>query len=92
MITNSIKQDYKYPTDMKTIMYTNSKQQAMGSITNAMESVIRTSPNQGDVIARTGEDGIQYKVSQCMPLHMITWETMKTTVETEEASILSYQT
>ena len=47
---------------MKTIIYINSKQQAMGSITNVMESVIRTSPNQGDVIAMTGDNGIQYIV------------------------------
>jgi hypothetical protein len=47
---------------MKTIIYINSKQQAMGSITNVMESVIRTSPNQGDVIAMTGDNGIQFVV------------------------------
>jgi hypothetical protein len=47
---------------MKTTIYTNSKQQAIESITNAMESVIRTSPNQGDVIGMTGDNGIQYKV------------------------------
>jgi hypothetical protein len=47
---------------MKTIINANLKQQAMWSITNAMESVIRTSPNQGDVIVMTGDNGIQYKV------------------------------
>ena len=47
---------------MQTIVYTNSKQQAVGSISAAMESVLENSPNDGDVIPLTGDDGLQFKV------------------------------
>ncbi len=55
-VTSSSKQDYKHPTDMQTIMYTNSKQQAVGSISAAMESVLENSSNDREVIPLTGED------------------------------------
>jgi hypothetical protein len=59
-VTSSSKQDYK--TDMQTIVYTNSKQQAVGSISSAMEYVLENSPNNGEVIPLTGDDGLQFKV------------------------------
>ena len=49
-VTSSSKQDYKHSTDMQTIVYTNSKQQAVGSISAAIESVLENSPNDGEVI------------------------------------------
>ncbi len=39
-ITRSVSQDYKYETDMKAIIYTKLKQQVMGGIMSAMESVM----------------------------------------------------
>ncbi len=53
--------DYKYKTDMKAIIYTNSKQQALGGIMSAMELVIDRSPNNEEVIPLTGNDGLQFK-------------------------------
>jgi hypothetical protein len=62
-ITRSVSLDYKYETDMKAIVYTNLKQQALGGITSAMESVINCSPNNGEIIPLiTGDDGLQFKV------------------------------
>ena len=64
-VTSSSKEDYKYKTDMQcmqTIVYSNSKQQAVGSISAAMESVLEKSPNDGEVIPLTGDDGLQFKV------------------------------
>ena len=61
-VTSSSKEDYKYETDMQTIVYSNSKQQAVGFISAAMESVLETSPNDGEVIPLTGDDGLQFKV------------------------------
>ena len=61
-VTSSSKEDYKYETDMQTIVYSNSKQQAVGSISAAMESVLEKSPNDGEVIPLTGDDGLQFKV------------------------------
>ena len=61
-VTSSAKQDYKHPTDMQTIVYTNSKQQAVGSISAAMESVLENSSNDREVIPLTGEDELQFKV------------------------------
>ena len=55
-VTSSSKEDYKYETDMQTNVYSNSKQQAVGSISAAMESVLEKSPNDGEVIPLTGED------------------------------------
>jgi hypothetical protein len=61
-ITNSVTQDCKYEMVMKPIIYTNSKKQAMEATTAAMESVLEKSPNTGDVISLTGDNGIQMKV------------------------------
>ena len=61
-VTSSSKEDYKYETDMQTIVYSNSKQQAVGFISAAMESVLEKSPNDGEVIPLTGDDGLQFKV------------------------------
>ena len=61
-VTSSSKQDYKHPTDMQTIVCTNSKQQAIGSISAAMESVLENSPNDGEVIPLTRDDGLQFQV------------------------------
>ncbi len=44
------------------IIYTNSKKQAMGATTAAMESVLEKSQNPGEVMSLTGEDRIQMKV------------------------------
>jgi len=49
-VISSSKQDCQHPTDMQTIVYTKSKQQAVGSISAAMESVLENSPNDGEVI------------------------------------------
>ena len=59
--TTSVTQDYKNPTDLKTIIYTNSKQQDMWTNTNAIESAQVQSPNSGKVMPMTGEDGLQFK-------------------------------
>jgi hypothetical protein len=61
-ITNSVTQDYKFQMDMKTIVYSNSKKQAMVSIAAAMETVLERSPNTGKMIPMTGDDGLQFKV------------------------------
>ncbi len=61
-ITSCVTQDYKYETDTKTIIYTNSKKQAMGATMAAMESILEHSPNTGDIMLLTGDDGIQMKV------------------------------
>ena len=61
-VTSSSKEDYKYKTDMQTIVYSNSKQQAVGTISAAMESVLEQSPNDREVIPLTGDDGLQFKV------------------------------
>jgi hypothetical protein len=58
-ITQTVVQDYKYPTQMKTIIYTNLKKHA---IANAMENVIQQSRNFGEVIPLTRDDGLQFKV------------------------------
>ena len=47
---------------MQTIVYTNSKQQAVSSISSAMKSVLENSPNDGEVSPLTGYDGLQFKV------------------------------
>ncbi len=61
-IPQSLVQDYKFPMQIKTIIYANSKKQALGTITNAMENVIQQSPNFSEVIPLTGDDGLQFKV------------------------------
>jgi hypothetical protein len=61
-VTNSVTHDYKYEMDMKTIIYTNSKKQAMGATTAATESVLEHHPNTGDIMLLTGDDRIQMKV------------------------------
>jgi hypothetical protein len=48
--------------DMQTIVYSNSKQQAVCTISAAMESVLEQSPNDGEVIPLTSDDGLQFKV------------------------------
>jgi hypothetical protein len=42
-------------------VYSNSKQQAVCSISAAMEFVLEKSPNDGKVIPLTGDDGLQFK-------------------------------
>ncbi len=65
--------DYEFPTSMKTIVYTNSKMAAMGSLTKACESVLEKSvlswerqgyrvTNPLRVNSFTGDDGLQQKV------------------------------
>jgi len=61
-ISSSVSQDLKDPTDLKVIVYTNSKQQALGSITDSMEGVLEKRKINGEVIPMTGDDGIQFKV------------------------------
>jgi hypothetical protein len=39
-ITRSVKEDYQYATDLKTIIYTNSKRSALGPISDAMEGML----------------------------------------------------
>jgi hypothetical protein len=60
-IMQSVMQDYTYPMQMKTIIYTNSKKQAIVAIKNAMENVIQQSHDSGEVIPLTGDDSIQFK-------------------------------
>ncbi len=55
-------QDYTFSTQTKTIIYTNSKKQALGVIANAMETVIQQSPNSGEVIPLAGDNGLHFKV------------------------------
>jgi hypothetical protein len=58
-ITRSVKEDYKYATDLKTIIYTNSKLSALGLILDAMEGVLEAlSENASEVIPMTSDDGI----------------------------------
>jgi hypothetical protein len=61
-IMQTVVQDNKYPMQMKTIIYTNLKKQAIGAITNAMENAIRQSTNSGEVIPLTGDNGLLFKV------------------------------
>jgi hypothetical protein len=61
-ISNSVTQDYKHPTDFKTIVYTNSKQQAQGTLTDSMQAIIANSTNTREVIPKTGNNGLQFKV------------------------------
>ena len=61
-VTSSSKKDYKYETDMHTIEYSNSKEQAVGTISAAMESMLEQSPNYREVIPLTGNNGLQFKV------------------------------
>jgi len=61
-VTSSSKEDYKYETDMHTIVYSNSKEQAIGTISVAMESMLEQSPNYREVIPLTGNNGLQFKV------------------------------
>jgi hypothetical protein len=58
-IMQSVVQDYKYPMQMKTIINTNLKKQAIGAI---MDNVIQQSPNSSEVIPLTSDGGIQFKV------------------------------
>jgi hypothetical protein len=60
-ITQSVVQDYKFLMQVKTIIYTNSKKQAICAIPNAMENVIQQIPDSGEVIPLTGDDGLQFK-------------------------------
>ncbi len=74
LITKNVTKDYKAKTTMKAIIYTNSKMQALGLITNAMEKVLQTSKEKwrseglsdtfqsGKVIPMTGDDRLQFKV------------------------------
>ena len=61
-ITSSVSQDLKDPTDLKIIVYTNSKQQAIGPINQTMEGVLQKCKVNGDVIPMTGNDSVQFKV------------------------------
>jgi superfamily II DNA helicase RecQ len=72
-ITRCLIVDYRDPTDLKTIVYTNSKTAALGSLTDSLEKVLETCEEQwrkqghtdifrGMVIAMTGDDGVQMKV------------------------------
>jgi hypothetical protein len=67
-VTNSVTQDYKYETDIKTIIYTNSKEQAMGATMAAMKSILEHSPNTGDIMLhkrqQDSNEGI-YNASLC---------------------------
>jgi hypothetical protein len=46
-ITKSMSHDYRYPTLMETIVYTNSKTAVMGSLTKALENVLENVKNCG---------------------------------------------
>jgi hypothetical protein len=61
-IASSVTQDLHQPTDLKIIVYTNSKQQALGAITDSMEGVLDKCKIDGEAIPLTGDDGIQFKV------------------------------
>jgi hypothetical protein len=55
-------QDYKYPTQRRLLFIKIQKKQAIVAIANAMENVIQQSPNSGEVIPLTCDNGIQFKV------------------------------
>jgi hypothetical protein len=58
LITRSVKGDYKYATDLKTLILSNSKCPAFGLILDAMEGVLEASwENDGEVIPMTGDKG-----------------------------------
>jgi hypothetical protein len=72
-IVRSLTEDYRYPTKMKTIVYTNSKTLAMGSLTTVLENMLEKCEDSwrrmghesflpGRVISFTGNDGLQSKV------------------------------
>ena len=74
-IMHSLTEDYRYPTTMKTIVYTNSKTLAMGSLTTVLvlENMLEKCEDSwrrmghesflpGRVISFTGDDGLQCKV------------------------------
>jgi hypothetical protein len=72
-VIRCMSEDYRDPTYMKTIVYTNSKTSAMGSLTKALENMLekceaswRASGDDdfipGRVISFTGDDGLQSKV------------------------------
>jgi hypothetical protein len=48
---------------MKSIVYSNSKRQAVGMIAKVCESVLEQNNFDGDVLPLTGEDGLKNKVS-----------------------------
>ncbi len=63
LVTQTITQDYKYPTYMKTIIHTSLMASALGSILRTMENVLGKSRNEsGKVIPLTGDDGLKMKV------------------------------
>jgi hypothetical protein len=47
---------------MKSIVYSNSKKQAVGMIAEVCESVLEQNNIDGDVLLLTGEDGLKNKV------------------------------
>jgi hypothetical protein len=72
-IVRSMSEDYCNPTAMKTIINTNSKTLAMGSLTTALEKMLEKCEESwrrmghesfipGRVISFTGDDGLQSKV------------------------------
>ncbi len=71
-IVKSLSKDYKNPTTMKTIVYTNSKAAAMGSLSKALECMLEKCEQiwrnlgfdfvPGCVISFAGDDGLQSKV------------------------------
>jgi len=72
-VVRSMSLDYRDPTSMKTIVYTNSKTSAMGPLTKAFENMLEKSEASwrangiddflpGRVIPFTGDDGLQSKV------------------------------
>ena len=71
-IVKCMSSDYKIPTTTKTIVYTNSKRAAMGSLSKALEAMLEKCERNwrnsgydfvpGRVISFTGDDGLQSKV------------------------------
>jgi hypothetical protein len=61
-VTSALKQDYKYVTTMKSIVYSNSKRQAVGMIAKVCESVLEQNNINGNVLPLTGDDGLKNKV------------------------------
>ncbi len=61
-VTSALKQDYKYATTMKSIVYSNSKKQAVGTIAKVCKLVLEQNNINGKVLLLTGEDGLKNKV------------------------------
>jgi superfamily II DNA helicase RecQ len=61
-VTSSMKHDTTLSLSNKTIIYTNSKMKAQGTLTDACETVLDYAKSDGELIPITGDDELQFKV------------------------------